>query len=146
MTATPVERDRFTGQGRTVLILEDDPAIRNAAARILELYEYRVLEAADAHEAIGILERHQGPLDLILCDLVLPGLAGREAANALLARRPGTPVLYTSGYSSRDSFRQDMETSGARFLPKPFEVAELLEAVRAAVAAGHATDEGSAGR
>lgn len=122
-----------TDRARTVLFLDDDELLRNTVRRVLELYGYEVLEAAHAHGALEVVNAHQGPIDLILCDLVLPGLSGREAASALLARRPETKILYTSGYSSAGSFRGELEKSGMNFLPKPFEVQELLDAVERAL-------------
>jgi two-component system, cell cycle sensor histidine kinase and response regulator CckA len=117
------------GRGRTIFFLDDDLAVRHTVRRILELHGFRVLEAGDAQEALEVLRTHPDPVDLLICDLVLPGLSGREAANILVARRPEAKVLYTSGFSSHDSFRRKMEREGAPFLSKPFEVPELLEAV-----------------
>ena len=114
---------------RTVLVLDDDESLRRMIRRILELYEYEVLEAGDAHGALKTLDEHEGPVHLLLCDLILPGLGGREAANNMLSRRPEARVLYMSGYSSPDSFRDDLEGSGVAFLPKPFEVEDLIAAV-----------------
>ncbi len=64
-----------------------------------------------------------------MCDLVLPGLGGREAANTLLARRPDMKILYMSGYSTHDSHRRDLKAAGEAFLGKPFEVDALVAAV-----------------
>lgn len=121
----PAENERPS----TVLILDDDDAVRTTLARTLALYDYRVLEAADAQGAFRVLAEHTGPIDLILCDLVLPGLGGREAANTLLARRPEAKIVYISGYSTHDSFRRSLEESGVPFLGKPFEIAELLRLI-----------------
>lgn len=121
---------KLAGHGRTVLILDDDDALRTLIRRILLLHDFQVLEAANAMEAMDLLASHDGDVDLILCDLVLPGLSGREAANALMARRPDAAVLYMSGYSSHDSFRRKLKEEGAPFLGKPFEIPELLEAIQ----------------
>jgi len=112
-----------------VLVLDDEEPIRRAAQRILELYDYVVLTAGNAHDALLVAEAHPGPVHVLLCDLVLPGLGGREAANMLLAHHPEMKVLYTSGFSSHDSFRGEIEGSVEAFLPKPFEVQQLVEAV-----------------
>lgn len=114
---------------RTILVLDDDDALRSTVRRVLELYDYEVLEAADAQAAFQVIDEHPGPIDLILCDLVLPGLGGREAASTMVARRPDAKLLFMSGYSSAGSFRGELEKSGTEFLPKPFEVHELIEAV-----------------
>lgn len=118
----------------TVLVLDDDESIRSTVRRILELYDYEVLEAEDGTSAREVVDTHDGRIDVILCDLVLPGLGGREAANTLVARRPEARVLYFSGFSTHDSFRQELEQAGVPFLSKPFQVPELLEAVEALLA------------
>lgn len=117
---------------RTILVLDDDDALRSTVRRVLELYDYEVLEAADAQAAFKVVNDHPGSIDLILCDLVLPGLGGREAASTMMARRPDAKILFMSGYSSAGSFRDELEHSGADFLPKPFEVHQLMEAVERA--------------
>ncbi len=118
-----------SANARTILVLDDDDALRSMVRRVLELYDYEVLEAADAQAAFQIVTEHPGSIDLILCDLVLPGLGGREAASTMMARRPDAKILFMSGYSSSGSFRDELEHSGADFLPKPFEAHELIEAV-----------------
>ena len=130
MTEEPTAR--ASGK-RTVLVLDDDDALRRTIRRLLELYDYTVLEAAQAHAAIEVVTEHTGPIDLILCDLVLPGLGGREAASTLMARRPEAKVLYMSGYSSAGSFRSDLEHTAPDFLAKPFEVQQLLDAIAKAL-------------
>lgn len=133
MSHQDTARERIEGGGRTILVLDDDDSIRASVRKILELYDFEVLDAASAHEALDVLETFPGSIDLVLCDLVLPGLGGREAANTLLARRPGLRIVYTSGYSTPGSFRRDLEASGEPFLGKPFEVSELLEAIQQAL-------------
>jgi DNA-binding NarL/FixJ family response regulator len=73
---------------------------------------------------------------MLICDLMLPGLSGREAANALQARRPGMKVLFISGYSSHDSFRKELAEGGSSFLGKPFDLRALAEATGAVLAGG----------
>lgn len=121
--------DEVRGRQRTILVLDDDEAVRSSVRRVLQLHDFRVLEAGTAMEALDVLASHEEKIDLILCDLVLPGLSGREAANTLMARRPDTAILYISGYSSPDSFRRELEKDGAPFLAKPFELPTLLRAI-----------------
>lgn len=118
----------------TVLVLDDDDALRRAAARVLTGRGYHVLTAETAFEARHVAEQWPGRIDLLLCDLVLPDLHGRELANLLQAHRPEMRVLFTSGYSSRGSFRMALERESWTFLAKPFDVNGLVEAVEAALA------------
>lgn len=124
---------------RTVMILDDDHPLRRAAERVLSRAGYRVLSASTSREANAVAAQETGEIDLLVCDLVLPDLSGREAANLLMARRPEMKVLFTSGFSSHGSFRRELEHAG--FLPKPFGVPDLL----AAVATALGDDEGDAG-
>lgn len=117
------------GAGVTVLVLDDDAAILRTISRTLSLHAYEVLQAQTVHAALRIMEEHPDPIHVILCDLVLPSLGGREAANALLARRPDARVLYMSGYSNRD--RRAVQLGDEAFLGKPFEISELLGAIEA---------------
>jgi len=130
----------------TILVLDDDPVIRRVMDRILSGQGYEVLSAGRAHEARRVLDEHEGPIDLLLCDLVLPDLSGREAANLLMARRPELRVIFTSGYSSHGSFRGELAHADWAFLAKPFEPAQLLEVVAAALegANGEAASAGGA--
>ncbi len=116
---------------RTVLVLDDDEVLRRSVTRILQRQGYEVIEAKDAHEAFAILDEDAEPIGAVLCDLVLPGLDGREAANTIRARHPDVRVLFTSGYSGHQSGRQDLINGGAPFLSKPFDALELLSAVDA---------------
>jgi len=115
---------------KTILIVDDDEGLRASTRRILEQNGHDVLDAPSAHAALALVEVYGGAIDVIVCDLVLPGLDGREAANLLLARCPGARVLYTSGFSMHEAFVEDLRRAGESFLPKPFGVLELLEAVR----------------
>lgn len=115
----------------TVLVVDDDEALRRSVVRSLEMNDYRVMEAGDAHEARTALRDAGGTVDVVIMDMVLPGLEGREAANLLLARDPDLRILFTSGYSSQESLRMGALPEGHAFIRKPFEVPELLEAVRA---------------
>lgn len=116
-------------QETTILVVDDDVALRRSMARILESRDYRVVEAGDAHEAREALIEAGGEVDLVIMDLVLPGMEGREAANLLLARSPDVRILFTSGYTSQESSRMGALSEEHRFIRKPFEPAELVEAV-----------------
>jgi PAS domain S-box-containing protein len=114
----------------TILLVEDDPAVRVVASRILTRQGYRVLEAPTPAAAEGIVAMHQGVIDLVLTDLVLPGMSGRELAELLHAVEPTLKVIYMSGYTDDAVIRRGLIERGMPFLAKPFSVEELLHRVR----------------
>ncbi len=117
------------GGNETVLVVEDEAAVRGVTVRLLRGLGYRVLEAASGRDALALAERHDGPLDLLVTDVNMPGMGGPELASRLLALRPETPVLFVSG-------RQDELSLGdadAQFLQKPFSTKDLGRAVRSAL-------------
>lgn len=119
----------------TVLVVDDDEQLRASIGKALGRDGYRVLQAGNGFEARQQLDREADAIDLVIMDLVLPGLEGQEVANLLKAHQPGLRVLYTSGYSSMDSIRTGAMTQGEPFLRKPFELEELLERVAEVIAA-----------
>ena len=117
------------GGGETVLVVEDEEAVRRMAARTLSLRGYRVLEASDAEQALAC-EADWGRIDLLVTDVVMPGAGGRELAAALTALRPGLRLLYISGYTDDEVTRRGLLDAGAPFLEKPFEAEGLARRVR----------------
>jgi PAS domain S-box-containing protein len=117
------------GRGEAVLVVEDEEAVRRMAARTLAARGYRVLEATDAAQALA-LEPECGRIDLLVTDVVMPGMGGRELAAALAARRPGLRLLYISGYTDDEVTRRGLLDAGAPFLEKPFEAEGLARRVR----------------
>lgn len=115
----------------TILIVEDAEVVRRALAAALAEYGYRVLEAADGPQALRLASRHPGEIDLVLTDLVLPGMNGRELAWRLDPSHAGTPVLYISGYGEAVSRRQ---VAPQLTLAKPFDAARLARRVRSVLA------------
>jgi PAS domain S-box-containing protein len=111
------------GDGKTILLVEDDDIVRALAARILSEGGYRVLEVSDPVQALALAERHDGPIHLLLTDMVMPQLSGSELARRLREQRPETDVLYMSGHP--ESGRE-----GRTLLHKPFTPDDLRAAVR----------------
>ncbi|MDB5309034.1 MAG: domain S-box protein [Gemmataceae bacterium] len=132
----------------TILLVEDEDGVRSLARTVLGEYGYAVLEAADGREAIGIADRHPGPIDLLVTDVVMPGLSGPEVAARVAARRPGVGVLYISGYTDDAVVRHGVLEAEVAFVQKPFRPDDLARRVRAVLdqkarpgggrAAGHA--------
>ncbi len=114
----------------TVLLVEDEEAVRRLALVALERRGYRVLAAGSAAEAMALATGHQGPLHLLLTDVVMPDMGGRQLAEALTARRPGLKVLFMSGYTDDTVLRDGLASADRSFLQKPFSVAALGRRVR----------------
>jgi PAS domain S-box-containing protein len=130
--AGPVATERPPATG-TILLAEDDAMLRAMIARALQEEGYTVLEAADGAEALAVAQRHEGPLALLVTDMVMPGLSGRELAQQVSLLRPGLPVLSMSGYTDDEIVRRGLLEEGRDFLPKPFSTESLLEMVRTMV-------------
>ncbi|MFI5180978.1 MAG: PAS domain S-box protein [Thermoanaerobaculia bacterium] len=122
-----------TGGAETILLVEDEQAVRELTCRLLEGRGYRVLSAESGSEALVRLEQYEEPVHLLLTDIVMPGMSGRELAGHLMSRRPGTRVLFMSGYSSDPFSCEAPRERGVRFLQKPFTEAALAQAIREAL-------------
>jgi two-component system cell cycle sensor histidine kinase/response regulator CckA len=122
--------ERATTAG-TILLVEDEPAVRTIAARILRQAGYEVLEGRDGEEGLRVATRELAELDLLLTDVVMPQLSGPELAVRVRALRPELPVLYCSGYLA-GTLTDDLGV-GESILAKPFTSGELLAAARAAI-------------
>ena len=114
----------------TILVAEDEDGVRSLTKEVLEKYGYTVLEASNGEEALKIAERHEGPLDLLLSDVVMPRMGGPELAQELLARRPAVKVLYMSGYTDHPMVRRGVVNAGVAFLQKPFTPTVLVSRIR----------------
>jgi len=126
--ATP--RPDIKGGNETILLVEDEPVLRELARVILKDYNYEVLEAASGIEALKVWDSHAGSIDLLLTDMVMPeGMTGRELAEELKTRKPTLKVLYTSGYSS-DVMGGEMGLRDTMFLQKPYPPPLLAKTVR----------------
>ena len=119
------------GRGaETVLLVEDDAGVRRLAERILTQHGYRVLSAANGEEALQLADARPGEVELVLTDLVMPGMNGRELAQVLRRRLPAVRVLFTSGYTSDAMLRAGVLESEEAFLTKPYTPPLLLRKVR----------------
>ena len=114
----------------TVLVVEDQAEVRKLTLAMLESQGYRLLEAANGSEALSLCERYPGPIHLLITDVVMPGMTGKELATLLLALRPSLKTLYTSGYTADAIVHQGMLDPGVAYLPKPFSPAQLAAKVR----------------
>jgi CheY-like chemotaxis protein len=125
----------------TILLVEDEASLRAITREILEEHGYRVVQAADASEAMGISDRHPEPIHLLVTDVVMPGLNGRQLADSLLALRPSLSVLFMSGYTDDVIAHRGVLDPGTLFLSKPFTTQALLRRVREALGGREGQEE-----
>jgi CheY-like chemotaxis protein len=118
------------GGNETVLVVEDQPEVRGYATAALRAYGYQVIEAASAAEALLVWEREGERIALILTDVVMPSLSGRELADRLKERRPGIKVLFMSGYTDDTIVHHGVLEKDAEFIQKPFSPGQLAIKVR----------------
>jgi two-component system, cell cycle sensor histidine kinase and response regulator CckA len=127
----PVSRpDVIVGGSETVLVAEDDDGVRRLAHRALTHHGYRVIEACDGEEALQMARAdRRGDIQLLVTDVVMPGLSGHQLASRLTAERPDMRVLYISGYAEHATLKAAL-SDGAPLLAKPFLPVDLLQSVR----------------
>jgi CheY-like chemotaxis protein len=133
LPAEPTPRPRETPIQRgteTVLLVEDEPLVRDIAKSALSDQGYFVLEAEHGEEAIRVARAHPADIALVLTDVVMPKMGGRELVEMLRKDRPAIRVLYMSGYTAASIDEQDVVEPGTSFLRKPFALAEMLGKVR----------------
>jgi PAS domain S-box-containing protein len=135
-TVTHASRTEERGT-ETILLVEDDPGVRRSTARMLATRGFEVLQASDASEAFTLLDGNPGQkIHLLITDVVLPKVGGRELADEITRRRPGTSVLFMSGYSDDVVLHHRLTERNVRLLQKPFTSDALVEKVRDALSAG----------
>jgi two-component system cell cycle sensor histidine kinase/response regulator CckA len=120
--------------GQTVLVVEDEAMIRSNVRECLQQLGYQVLEADNGEVALQTCDRLMGKIDVVLTDLVMPGMGGHQLAGELARRYPGVRMLFMSGYTEDSAARRDLLSQGSAFLQKPFSVAELAMAIQQASA------------
>ena len=118
------------GGSETVLVVEDDPVIRDLILEILTEGGYRPLTVETAPEALALAESYDGPIDLLLTDVIMPTMSGRDVAEGVGRARPGVPVLYISGYTDDVISRSGLLDGDVKLLMKPFAIDTLLRRVR----------------
>ena len=119
-----------TGGSESILIVEDEEIVRLLAKRILEAEGYRCETAGSGQEALALLEQSTAPVDLVVSDIVMPGMGGQELARAVNERFPQARVLFTSGFTDDEVVRRGLMEIGQPFLEKPWSADQLLRRVR----------------
>ncbi|MBJ7353269.1 MAG: PAS domain-containing protein [Thermoleophilaceae bacterium] len=129
--SAPSERPPPPDTRETILHVEDSESLRPLVIRALGRHGYKILSASSAEEALELADEHPGEIDLLLTDIVMPGLNGRELAEILAEKMPGLKVLFTSGYPADLVIREGIAESEINFIEKPFRAVALADKVRA---------------
>ena len=114
----------------TILLVEDEDPVREVTALLLESLGYQVLQVSNAADALNLMENTRVKIDLLFTDVIMPGMSGRELAEALRVRDPGLKVLFQSGYTDDMVVRHGVLRSEVAFLQKPFTVDSLAKKIR----------------
>jgi two-component system, cell cycle sensor histidine kinase and response regulator CckA len=117
----------------TILLVDDEDSVRASTKMLLKALGYTVVDASSGEEALSIAQQYAGPIHLLLTDLQMPQISGRELAEKLVAVMPETQVLYMSGFTDDEHVRQNLESETTHFLQKPFNLASLNQAIRKAL-------------
>ncbi|MBF0450213.1 MAG: PAS domain S-box protein [Candidatus Magnetomorum sp.] len=129
-TANIYSSQKQTGGHETVLVVEDEDMVRDLVISILNRFGYHVLDARDANHCMEIIEAYDGPIHLLLTDVVMPGMNGKELYMTLSRQYPDLKVIFMSGYTNDDIFDRGIKDSEVEFIQKPISVQKLAEAVR----------------
>ncbi len=129
----PAEEEELSGGAEVVLCVEDEPLVREVTVTMLRRLGYVVLEAESPDAALALAQGAAGRVDLLVTDVIMPGMNGRELAEALLRLRPGLRILYTSGYTEDVIAQQGLLSPDVHFLGKPFSLRRLALAIRGAL-------------
>jgi CheY-like chemotaxis protein len=120
----------------TILLVEDDDRVRTLVRAMLQKFGYRVLEATDGSVALQVCDRHEGPIHLLLTDVIMPQLSGKELAERITEVRPDINVLFMSGYTDNHIATHGILDEGVALIQKPFSETELLKTVRIVLESG----------
>jgi signal transduction histidine kinase len=121
---------QVAGGSETVLLVEDEPAVRELAVTTLRERGYKVMEAGNGEEGLRIARQHNGKIDLVLTDVVMPVMGGKEMTDSLRGSRPDTKILFTSGYAEEALGHRGVPRGGIGFLEKPYLTDTLARRVR----------------
>ena len=125
-----VNQGSLRGHGETVLVVEDQEAVRELTKTVLEAYGYHVFEATNGDEALAFVQQHPDEIHLLLTDVILPGMNGKDLSERLRRLRPNLKVLFTSGHTAEVVGRRGVAERDLAYLPKPVSPETLVAKVR----------------
>jgi CheY-like chemotaxis protein len=131
----PKSESPSPGSGEVILVVEDDEGVREYVTEVLKELNYRVMSAPDGVEALRLLKDPEKHVDLLLTDVVLPGMNGRQLAEAVMPLRPGLRVLFMTGYSRNAIVHQGRLDAGVFLIQKPLSAATLAAKIREVMSA-----------
>ena len=129
----PVVEKQFQGGNETILVVDNDSTNRNYTAHVLKRYGYSVITASSGEEALGIYITRSAPIDLVIMDLVMPGIGGHRAMLEFHKTDPRIKVIIASGYSKSGHAQEAMDSGAIGYLGKPYQISDLLNTVRNAL-------------
>lgn len=128
---TPMRAEPLPYEGtETILVVDDEPSLLTLITHILEAKGYSVLQALSAEQALDIVGRYRGQIDMLVTDMMMPGITGKQLSERLQKERPTLPTLYVSGYTANHLAYQGSQIDTVNLLPKPFHAVDLLKRVR----------------
>jgi two-component system, cell cycle sensor histidine kinase and response regulator CckA len=130
---TAIEAETSKGGAETILLVEDEPAVLSLTRRMLERLGYTVIAAASPNEAIGLAQKYSREIQLLLVDVIMPEMSGRELSEQIIRLRPGLKILFMSGYTADVIAHRGVLDQGLHFIQKPFSSKELASKVREAI-------------
>jgi CheY-like chemotaxis protein len=130
VTTPDAPRAAPRGRGEAILVVEDESVVRSLASRVLEAAGYRIYQAPNGAAALDFLTAHPDEVDLVLTDIVMPRMSGRELAERIRERQPGLPIVFMSGYSGDEMVQRGLLLEGIPLIKKPFAPDVLETAVR----------------
>jgi len=135
ITETSDDQEAMATQGgtETILIVEDEESVLKLSRDMLEVLGYKVLTAQKTEEALQLVREYDGRINLLLTDVVMPDMNGKELSERIISIKPGMKCLYMSGYTADVIARQGILDKGIQFIPKPFSLRDLSAKVREAL-------------
>jgi PAS domain S-box-containing protein len=122
------------GKGETILVIDDEEVLRKLLSQVLTLHEYRVLTAATGEEGFTLYGGHREEIALVVLDMIMPGMGGKNCMKRILSENPGAKILLTTGFPSKDTRNEAQKEGALGFIEKPFDFGDILRVIRKVIA------------